>query len=84
MSIIPRISEGCEAKVITLSDGRECHIVNIPKLKMITITDCRNFAANWIEVDYFNRVYSTRFLSGQDEDINCALARRFAQCIIGE
>jgi hypothetical protein len=80
---LPRVSDTVTSKQLTTADGQIVTVIHVPKLNLHVITDRGQLGPNWIEVDVHNRIYSTRFLAGADEDMYSALARRFAQCIIG-
>lgn len=81
---LPRVTDTARSNQLQLNDGRQLTLLHVPKLNLHVISDRGQFGPNWIEVDVHNRIYTTRFLAGSDEDLNSALARRFAQCIIGK
>ena len=80
---LPRISKDAQSKLIETTSGTSISFLKIPNLNLYVISDCNNFGSNWIEVNHSNKVYTTRYLMGQDEDLFSAIARKFAQDIIG-
>lgn len=81
---LPRLSEDAVSKQIETKSGRSVLLLKVPSLNLYVISDCNNFGSNWIEVSFSNKVYSTRYLMGENEDLFSVIARRFAQDIIGK
>lgn len=78
-----KLSDDATSKVIETTAKRSILLFKIPNLNLYVISDCKNFGSNWIEVNYYNKVYTTKYLLGHNEDLFSAIARRFAQDIIG-
>lgn len=81
---LPRLSNDAHSKTIETGSKRSILLFRVPKLNLYVITDCNNFGSNWIEVNYSNKIYTTRYLMGENEDLFSVISRRFAQDIIGE
>ena len=81
---LPRLSKDATSKRVETKSGRSVLLLKVPNLNLYVITDCNNFGSNWIEVSFSNKVYSTRYLMGENEDRFSVIARRFAQDIIGK
>ena len=81
---LPRLSQNTASKLIETKSGRSVLLLKVPNLNLYVISDCNNFGSNWIEVSFSNKVYSTRYLMGENEDLFSVIARRFAQDIIGK
>lgn len=80
---LPSLSKDATSKLIETKSNRSILLFKVPNLNLYVISDCKNFGSNWIEVNYSNKVYTTKYLMGQNEDLFSAIARRFAQDIIG-
>ena len=81
---LPRLSKDAISQSIQTKSDRSVLLMKVPNLNLFVITDCNNFGSNWIEVSFSNKVYTTRYLMGENEDLFSVIARRFAQDIIGK
>lgn len=81
---LPRLSEDANSVVFETSSKRSITLFKVPKLNLYVISDCKNFGSNWIEVTFSNKIYSTKYWMGENEDLFSVIARKFAQDVVGE